>query len=434
PGASAELESAARDAAAAAQAAAGERARLQVEAEERWARVAAIERSAQAELAAELDAILTRRADTESTLTGGSRDALLALRGAAQRLGVRHESAQRLLAEARHELEEVRRAPSGPSPAELGRAADEADAAARAAVREHEDLEARVRLARERLAALEQSLAEREGLPPAARALAEEGEQLALQLLEVEAGRERSTAAALGHRASAVLAKDPQRGLELIDKARAAGLGSVLVLVGRDPRDLVDLPVVPRAELLASSVPAVTEDGIGWDPQRGELWFAGETAEAVLLELDARRRELQSEVEELVGRTAAAAQHVEDSCDRARVAAAAFAPVAHLRSVRRADPSRLERIVHGAERLDETLRVAAAAAGRLETPLAERNALLAGELRPIAGREADLRRAVADADGRALAAERRANGRTAQPAGELEPLLMEAQDLSARAA
>src|SRR5581483_6272710 len=58
----------------------------------------------------------------------------------------------------------------------------------------------------------------------------------------------------------------------------------------------------------------------------------------------------------------------------------------------------------------------------------------AGELRTIAGREADLRRAVADADGRALAAERRANGRTAQPAGELEPLLMEAQDLSARAA
>jgi len=32
--------------------------------------------------------------------------------------------------------------------------------------------------ARERLSALEQSLAEREGLPPAARALAEQGEQL----------------------------------------------------------------------------------------------------------------------------------------------------------------------------------------------------------------------------------------------------------------
>ena len=132
----------------------------------------------------------------------------------------------------------------GPTPAELGRLADDADAAARTAVREQEDLDARVRLARERLVALEQSLAEREGLPPAARALAEEGEQLALLLLEVEAGAERSTAAALGHRASAVLAATPARGLELIEKAKSAGLGSVLVLVGRDPRELVDVPVV----------------------------------------------------------------------------------------------------------------------------------------------------------------------------------------------
>src|SRR5581483_4022556 len=215
---------------------------------------------------------LGRRAEAEAVLTGGKRDALLALRGAAQRLGVRHESAQRLLAELRQDLAEARRAPSGPTPDELGRAADEADAAARAAIRERDDLAARLGLARERLAALDQALAEREGLPPAARALAEEGEQLALQLLEVEAGRERAVAAALAHRASAVL-------------------GSVLVLVGADPRRLVDLPVLPRSELLASPVPAVTEEGIGWDPQRGEPWFAGETAEAVLLELDARRRQ-----------------------------------------------------------------------------------------------------------------------------------------------
>ena len=76
----------------------------------------------------------------------------------------------------------------------------------------------------------------------------------------------------------------------------SSGLGSLLVLVGRDPQQLVDLPVVERDDLLASPVPAVTADGIGWDPQRGELWFAGETAEAVLLELDARRRELRDEV------------------------------------------------------------------------------------------------------------------------------------------
>ena len=265
--------------------------------------------------------MLARRAETESQLTGGGRDALLALRGATQRLGVRHESAQRLLAELQSELAEVRHVAVGPSPAELGRAADDADAAARAAVREQEDLDARLGLARERLAALEQSLAEREGLPPAARALAEEGEQLALQLLEVEAGAERSTAAALGHRASAVLAADPARGLELVEKAKSSGLGSVLVLVGRDPQELVDVPVVSRAELLASKVPAVTADGIGWDPERGELWFAGETAEAVLLELDARRRELRAEVEQLAERATEAAAESERAAEAARAAA-----------------------------------------------------------------------------------------------------------------
>jgi chromosome segregation protein len=434
PTSSVELEGAARDAAAAAQTAAGERARLQVEAEERWARVAAIERGAQTALAAELDLVLARRAESEAVLTGGGRDALLALRGATQRLGVRHESAQRLLSELRLELDDARHMPSGPSPAELGRAADEADAAARAAVREREDLEARVRLARERLTALEQSLAEREGLPPAARALAEEGEQLALQVLSVAAGRERSTAAALGHRASAVLAADPQRGLELVEKAKAAGLGSVLVLIGQDPRALVDIPVVGRDELLASRVPAVTEDGIGWDPQRGELWFAGETAEAVLLELDARRRELAAEVEDLAARADAAAVHATAAAERGRAAAETFAPVAHLRNVRRADPTRLERLVRGAERLDETLRIAAGAAARLETPLAERAGRLAEDLRAIATREAELRRAAADADAQAIAAERRANGRTAVAAGDLDALRMEGEDLSLRAA
>jgi len=74
PSASVELEAAARDAATSAQASAGERARLQVEAEERWARVAAIERGVQSSLAEELDTVLSRRAETESQLTGGSRD------------------------------------------------------------------------------------------------------------------------------------------------------------------------------------------------------------------------------------------------------------------------------------------------------------------------------------------------------------------------
>jgi chromosome segregation protein len=434
PSASAGLEAAARDASASAQSAAAERARLQVEAEGRWARIAAIERNAQSVLSLELDELLARRSETESHLTGGKRDALLALRGATQRLGVRHESAQRLLSELCAELDDARHVPAGPSPAELGRAADDADTAARTAVREQEDLDARLRLARERLVALEQSLAEREGLPPAARALAEEGEQLALQLLEVDAGAERSTAAALGHRASAVLAANPARGLELIQRAKASGLGSVLVLVGQDPRELVNVPVLPRAELLASTVPAVTEDGIGWDPQRGELWFAGETAEAVLLELDSRRRELHAEVGQLAERATEAASNVERAAEQARLASERFAPVAHLRNIRRVDASRLARIVSGAERLDETLRVVAAAAGRLEAPLADRAGRLAQELRGIAARESELRREVSEADARALAAERRAGGRTAEPIGEPAGLRLEAADLSERAA
>ncbi len=428
PRASAELEAFAREAAGAAQSAAAEAARAQLEAESQWALVAAGERRGQRELAAELDDVLGRRSEAEGLLTGARRDSLLALRGAAQHVAVRQESTQRLLAELRVELRDAQSS-SGPTPDELGRTADQADAAARAARREQEDVEARVRLARERLAALEQSLAEREGLPPAARALAEQGEQLALQRVEIEAGRERAVAAALGHLASAVLAPDAEQGLALVERARAAGLGSVRVLVGRDPRALADLPVVAREELLASSGPAVTMDGLGWDPQRGELWFAGETAEAVLLELDTRRRELAAEVEELAARAERVREEAAAAEERSAQAARAFAPVAHLRRMRRAQPAQLERLVAVAERLDETLRVAAAAAGRLETPLAEQAGRLAGDLRSIAAREVELRHAAAGHDERAAAAERRANGRVASAAPDGEAPVARAEEL-----
>ena len=128
-------------------------------------------------------------------------------------------------------------------------------------------------------------------------------------------------------------------------------------------------------------MPAVTEDGIGWDPSRGELWFAGETAEAVLLELEARRRELHAEVEELRPPRPTRTGTPTMRRSARRVAAEAFRPVAHLRSVRHGDPARLERLAAGAERLDETLRVAAAAAARLEAPLAERTTRFAEDLR-----------------------------------------------------
>ena len=162
----------------------------------------------------------------------------------AQRIGHRLESVASRRAQLAADLAEASR--GGPSPAALGRAADEADAAARAAARERDDLKARAELARQRLAALDQSLAEREGLPPAARALVEDGEQLALSALEVPAGDERAVAAALGRLASAVVADDPARGLELIERARTGGLGSLVVLVGRDPAQIVGEPARGR--------------------------------------------------------------------------------------------------------------------------------------------------------------------------------------------
>jgi chromosome segregation protein len=241
-----------------------------------------------------LEVLLRERARAEEELAdaAGRREeamaALYRLRSAADRLGLRREAAEALVDRLRAELERPRRVLDARVQAERAALAEQA------------------RLARERLAALERSLAEREGLPPAARALAEEGERLALSLLEVEPGAELAVAAALGHRGSALVSADPRAAFELAQRARAAGLGSVTILAGRDPAELVrELRVVAREELLASAVPAVTREGFGYDPGRGELWFAGETAEAVWLELEARRRALSAEVEELEERAAA---------------------------------------------------------------------------------------------------------------------------------
>src|SRR5438105_4730878 len=241
-----------------------------------------------------VEALLQERTQAEEELAdaAGRREhataALYRLRSARERVGLRRESAQGLLERFRSELDRPRRV------------LDERVRAERSAVAEN------ARLARERLCALERALAEREGLPPAARALAEEGERLALSLVDVLPGQERAVAAALGRSASGLVAPDARAAFALVERARAAGLGSLVVLVGRDPSELVrGLPVVSKEELLSSSVPAVTPEGFGWDPQRGELWFAGETAAAVWLELEARRRALAAEVDELDARVAA---------------------------------------------------------------------------------------------------------------------------------
>jgi chromosome segregation ATPase len=349
-----------------------------------------------------LDSLLEerRRAEEELADAAGRREAATAvmyrLRSARERLELRRESAEALLERLRAELARPRRV---------------LDARVRA---ERETLRDQARLARERLQSLERALAEREGLPPAARALAEAGEKLALSSLDVEAGRERAVAAALRDRASALVAEDARAALALAERARAAGLGSVVVLT-RNPAELVrDLPVVSKEELLHSPVPAVTPEGFGYDPQRGELWFAGETAEAVWLELEARRRMLAAEADELDAR--ANTPIPEDAYSAAR------------------DPVTVS-LARLAARLVESLE--GITGDRFEAPLraradagASRTGALAEELRRLGAAEVEARRAAAEAAERLSAvdvdrarleaeadeARRRLEGAAAEPA------------------
>src|SRR5438067_2134063 len=156
--------------------------------------------------------------------------ALYRMRSGAERLTVRSEAIGRLVEPLRRDAEESERAaadrPVGPTRAQL-------EAAAAAARAEQDAAAAAARVARERLATLERVLEEREGLPPAARALAERGERLVLSELDVAPGDERAVTAALGARASALVASDPQAALRLLDQAREAGLGGLTVVLER---------------------------------------------------------------------------------------------------------------------------------------------------------------------------------------------------------
>ena len=403
------------------------------------ARVAAVEREARAErarqvlarlLAAEqalhdaaqvqLDELLARRATIEEELTGaaGERESALSvsyeLRSRAARLAVQRETATRMIARLRAELAEAEAdaARPGPSPEELEQQALYARAAARDAAHERDTLAERALTAQERLATLDRSLAEREGIPPAARALADQGERLALSLLEVEPGTERAVAAALGARASALVAPTAKAALELLERAAAAGLGSLRVLAGRDPRELVDeLRVVEKSELLESTVPAVTREGYGYDPQRGELWFAGETAEAVLLELEARRTSLAAEAKTLAEQSRLAERAAVAADEQAAKAEAAFAAAAPRLHIRRAGVGTLKALLAAASRVERALEALDRAVDIVEAPLrtrgeagAERTALLGASLREVGETESALRRAVAThAEGAATA-------------------------------
>jgi chromosome segregation protein len=324
-----------------------------------------------------LETLLAERGRAEEELAdaAGAREhalqALYRLRSAAERLELRRESVEARVLRLRDALARPRRV------------LDESIRAERAALADE------IRLLEGRLLALDRTLAEREGLPPAARALAEDGERIAFSLLEVESGRERAVAAALGRSASAVVRDDAAGAFELLERARDAGLGSLVVLVGRDPGQLVaETPVVSKEELLSSKVRAVTPEGFGYDPERGELWFAGETAEAMLLELQARRRTLAGELDELRARLQQPLSDAAYSVERNPFA---------------------ERSVQLAERLLQALEVSVA---HLEAPLragvdsgAARSGQLGAELRRLGAAEVELRQELTGASDAASAVE-----------------------------
>ena len=430
------LEKASREAAAAARDAATESGKAGERARQGQALLAAVQRAAAVEAEQRLDAVRTERETVDrglGELTGGSgsaNPALVALGAARERLKVRHERAVDLARELaqQHETARAHTRAGQPTPAELEERANAAAAEARIAATERDDLAERARSARDRLGALERSLDEREGIAPAARALAAEGARLALQQLEVESGLEKAVAAALVS-ASALLAQEPRAGLVLLERARTEGLGRLDVLVAT-ARSHGDTPPVAGAEPLTAHVTGdddavqllagvwlvdarglldarsgtvVTREGHGYDADRGVLWFAGEAGGAMLLELDARRRALADEADELEARVTSASREAEEAAARATAAEEAYRAVAHLRT-QSLDPERLDRLAALAAGAAQHTERAIEAVARVEAPVnatlaagARRSAELGEELRRLSQLEADARRASVEA-------------------------------------
>ena len=408
-----------------------------------------------------LEGILAERATAEDALqqAAGRHEsataALYRLRSALERLDVRRESSEEVAASLRtdhDQLAQLALVPRDATPLDLLEKAEE-DARARAAesraaLEKRDRASQAVSLAADRLRSLERSLAEREGLPPAARALADEGCSLALSMIDVEDGYERAVAAALSWRGSAVLAHDSEEAVSLLERSRNDGLGTLGVVLstaavaerpasecppdgsaladhtsaragGESVERLLDNVWLLPLEQLAtvSAGVAVTAEGHCFDADRGELWYEGETARSVMMGLETRHRELIEEVQTLrrdaeqAGEAAAlvfeAEREARERLNRARMAAAKVPkPV---------DPAVVERLATLAslcESLVESLRAASERAHDFESPLqarvdagSARTTELGAELRRLGEREAGLRARASDAQRRLSAIE-----------------------------
>jgi hypothetical protein len=184
------------------------------------------------------------------------------------------------------------------------------------------------------------------------------------------------------------------------------------VLTGRSPQDIVgEYPVVSLASLLDVDTASVTPEGFGYDPAGGELWFVGETAEAVLLELHGRRSALRAETAELEALLADASRLAGETAERARATEEAYGRAPRLRAST-LDPRVHSRLVDLTARLGDVVGAAQATARRFEAPLrarvdagATRAGELGEELRTLGATEVSLRQELDEASGALTAAE-----------------------------
>jgi chromosome segregation protein len=142
---------------------------------------------------------------------------------------------------------------------------------------------------------------------------------------------------------------------------------------------------------------AVTREGHRYEPARGVVFYAGETAEAVLLELEARRRALTEAIAADEAELGDARARETEARGTAAACAAALADAGP--ALPAIDPELFRRVLAAATRLGDALRAAEAVAARLETPLraradagGERTRELAESLRRLAADEAEVRR------------------------------------------
>ena len=439
--------------------------------------LASLERIELARLEAESRALLEQRAKVESDLAAAASAPeaagreLVELAAAVERLSLRRESLGSSLERSRAELAEVEQLErsGAPSYQELEQIEAAASARARSRALECDRACERARHAAERLSVLERSIEEREGIPPAARALAEAGELLALSLLEVEPGYEQAVAGALAWRAAALIAPDPKRGLELLERARREGLGNLAVVLAsgegryeadntpplagarplvelvsgdRRARALLDgvwLVALERLSEARSGI-VVTLEGHGYDAARGELWFAGGATEALMLELEVRRRTLQSEVEQLFGEAAGAEKVLAGAERELKIAQMALSELEPARRRRLLSAALLGRLAAAGSRLEQALQAAESFAGALREPLQNKVELSGGQvarlsedLQALAAAEAELRQALALARGRLAEALRRSGESDVPELGDLVPeQVAECRDALAR--